>query len=157
MTVNSSIQYLNPLSIEKIKISDPIYPFSRNLHGFYYSDGEELVYFMNSVEQWRIVVGPIRQIFSLENSVVVLGDNAIWDVADARINKTKVLEDDVSCGTIIPKKVDEYNILVGNFSNQVLVYDQNYTLIWAVKMEEVPLKICLLEQRSLKGALCILG
>ena len=67
------------------------------------------------------------------------------------------MDDDVSSALVIRKSQFEYNILVGNFSYQILVYDQNYTLLWAVKMEEVPLKICLFENKKLNGALCILG
>lgn len=40
MTINSTIQYLNPLSSQKIKVSDPIYPFVREEDAIYYADGE---------------------------------------------------------------------------------------------------------------------
>ncbi len=43
MTLNSTIQYLNPLEIQKIKVADPIYPFTRSLNKIYFVDGEELV------------------------------------------------------------------------------------------------------------------
>lgn len=62
MTLNSAIQYLSPLSLEKLKVSDPIYPFFRSERELYYADGEELVACVNGVEQWRIIVGPMRQI-----------------------------------------------------------------------------------------------
>ena len=38
-TVNSSVQYLNPNSVNNIKVSDPIYPFTRDAEKLYYSDG----------------------------------------------------------------------------------------------------------------------
>jgi hypothetical protein len=40
MTLNSAIQYLNPLQIQKIKVSDPIFPFARSMDKTYFVDGE---------------------------------------------------------------------------------------------------------------------
>lgn len=44
MTLNSSVQYLNPVAIEKIKVADPIFPYAQTIygvyHGLYYADGE---------------------------------------------------------------------------------------------------------------------
>jgi hypothetical protein len=39
MTLNSTIQYLNPLEIQKIKVGDPIYPFTRSMSRIYFADG----------------------------------------------------------------------------------------------------------------------
>lgn len=39
MTLNSTIQYLNPLEVQKIKVADPIYPFTRSLSKIYFVDG----------------------------------------------------------------------------------------------------------------------
>ena len=83
---------MNPPSAEKLKVSDSIYPFARAENSLYYGDGEELVLFVNSVEQWRVIVGPMRQIVIVDERVVVFGDNALWEVTHAKITKTKVLE-----------------------------------------------------------------
>lgn len=40
MTLNSTIQYLNPREIQKIKVSDPIYPYARSMNKIYFVDGE---------------------------------------------------------------------------------------------------------------------
>ena len=88
---------------------------------------------------------------------MVIGDNALWEVTHAKITKTKVLEDDISCGAVVWKDANSYNILVGNFQNQILVYTDTYTLLWAVKMDETPLRICIMEDSLLRGTMCILG
>ena len=38
-TLNSTIQYLNPIENLKIKVADPIYPYTRNLQKIYFVDG----------------------------------------------------------------------------------------------------------------------
>lgn len=43
MTLNSTIQNLNPREIHKIKVADPIYPFANQLNKLYFMDGEELI------------------------------------------------------------------------------------------------------------------
>lgn len=43
MTLNSTIQYLNPMEVQKIKVADPIFPFARFMSKIYFVDGEELV------------------------------------------------------------------------------------------------------------------
>ena len=78
MTLNSTIQYLNPLSSQSIKVSDPIYPFAREIDAIYYADGEELVMLQNSAQQWRIIVGPMRNIYVFGEQIVVIGDHALW-------------------------------------------------------------------------------
>jgi len=35
---------------------------------------------MNSAEQWRIIVGPMRSIHVCRENVVVIGDNALWEI-----------------------------------------------------------------------------
>lgn len=47
-TLNSTIQYLNPISSQNIKVSDPIFPFARLNSSIYYADGEELVMVQNT-------------------------------------------------------------------------------------------------------------
>lgn len=78
MTLNSTIQYLNPPEIQKIKIGDPIYPFTRSMDKIYFVDGEELVEIEGSTEQWRIIVGRIRQLFVFVDTIVVIGERALW-------------------------------------------------------------------------------
>jgi hypothetical protein len=43
MTLNSTIQSINPREIYKIKVADPIYPYASQLSKLYFMDGEELV------------------------------------------------------------------------------------------------------------------
>lgn len=43
MTLNSTIQSINPREIYKIKVADPIYPFASQLSKLYFMDGQELV------------------------------------------------------------------------------------------------------------------
>ena len=38
-TLNSTIQYLNPIEILKIKVADPIYPYTLNFDKTYFVDG----------------------------------------------------------------------------------------------------------------------
>ena len=78
LTLNSSIQFLNPLSVHEIKVSDPIYAFSRNTNQMYYSDGEELVLLQGSIEQWRITVGPMRNLHQFGETLIIIGENALW-------------------------------------------------------------------------------
>lgn len=80
MTINSTIQYLNPPSLQSIKVADPIYPFVREEQNLYYADGEELVMVRNSVEQWRIIVGPMRNLYIWKHLVIALGENALWSI-----------------------------------------------------------------------------
>lgn len=51
------------------------------------------------------------------------------------------MDEDISYGVAIRKEGD-YNILVANFANQIFIYNSNYSLIWAMKANEVPIKIC---------------
>ena len=39
----------------------------------YYSDGEELVLVQGNNEQWRIIVGAIRNLHLWNNTVIVIG------------------------------------------------------------------------------------
>lgn len=80
MTLNSSVQYLNPLSTQNIKVSSPIFAFCRQENRIIHSDGEELVLVENSSEQWRIILGPIRNIFTISDLIIVVGDNNIWEI-----------------------------------------------------------------------------
>lgn len=51
-------------------------------------------------EQWRIIVGRVRQLFVISSTVIVIGERALWEVNQAKIIKTKVMEDDISCGAL---------------------------------------------------------
>lgn len=141
MTLNSTIQYLNPLETQKIKVADPIYPYTRSMSKIYFVDGEELVEIEGSTEQWRIIVGRVRQLFVFMDTVVVIGERALWEVTHAKIMKTKVMEEDISCGAIAFRNVSAYNIIVANFSGQMFIYSSNYELLWALKLDYVPLRI----------------
>lgn len=141
MTLNSTIQYLNPMEVQKIKVADPIFPFARFMSKIYFVDGEELVEIEGTTEQWRIIVGRVRQLFVFLDTVVVIGERALWEVSNAKIIKTKVMEEDISCGAIAFRNVSAYNILVANFSGQLFVYSSTYELLWAIKLDYVPLRV----------------
>ena len=51
------------------------------------------------------------------------------------------MEEDISCGAIAFRNVSAYNILVTNFSGQLFVYSSNYELLWAIKLDYVPLRV----------------
>ena len=95
-----------------------------------------------SIEQWRITVGPMRNLHLFDDMVIVIGENALWEVNNAKILKTKVLEDDISYGTIIDKH-DDYNVMIANFQYQLLIYSSEYVLLWAVKLDSIALRICI--------------
>lgn len=78
LTLNSAVQYLNPYQVQKIKVGDPIYPFALALTKIYFMDGEELVEIDGSTEQWRVIVGRVRQLFVLGETVIVIGERALW-------------------------------------------------------------------------------
>jgi hypothetical protein len=50
-----------------------------------------------------------------------------------------------------------YNIIVANFSGQLFIYSSNYELLWALKLDYVPLRIIVCEHEEIKGALTILS
>ena len=87
----------------------------------------------------------MRNIHLYDDIVVVIGENALWEVSQASILKTKVLEEEISYGTVIPK-VDNYNIIIANFQNQLFIYNHEYTLLWAVKLDSIVLKVCIFQQ-----------
>lgn len=93
MTLNSSVQSLNPRQIQPIKVADPIYAFTGLLTKLYYMDGEELVEIDGSTEQWRIIVGRTRQLYAFMDTVVVIGEKALWEVSQAKVIKTKLFEE----------------------------------------------------------------
>ena len=43
MTLNSTVQNLNPREVYKIKVADPIYPFTSQMSKLFLMDGEELI------------------------------------------------------------------------------------------------------------------
>ena len=53
--------------------SDPIYAFTSIEGKMYYSDGEELVLVQGNNEQWRIIVGAIRNLHLWNNTVIIIG------------------------------------------------------------------------------------
>lgn len=78
MTLNSTIQSINPPQIQKIKVADPIYPFASQLTKMYFMDGEELVEIDGATEQWRIILGRVRQLFVMGETVIAVGERALW-------------------------------------------------------------------------------
>lgn len=133
------------MEVQKIKVADPIFPFARFMSKIYFVDGEELVEIEGTTEQWRIIVGRVRQLFVFLDTVVVIGERALWEVSNAKIIKTKVMEEDISCGAIAFRNVSAYNILVANFSGQLFVYSSTYELLWAIKLDYVPLRVVVCE------------
>lgn len=157
MTLNSSIQSLNPREISKIKAADPIYPFANQLNKLYFMDGEELVEMEGCTEQWRIILGRVRQLFVIAETVVAIGERALWEVAEAKIVKTKMMEEEISYGAIAFCNSHTYNIIVANFSGQLFVYSSDYELLWAVKLDYVPVKVIVCQHPSIKGMMVLLS
>jgi hypothetical protein len=60
------------------------------------------------------------------DTVVVIGERALWEVTNAKIMKTKVMDEDISCGAIAFRNVSSYNIIVANFSGQLFIYSSTY-------------------------------
>ena len=67
------------------------------------------------------------------------------------------MEDEISCGAITFTKGNGYNILVANFSGQLFVYSSNYELLWAVKLEYVPIKVVVCQHNIAKGMMILLS
>ena len=63
----------------------------------------------------------------------------------------------MSCGAISLCTGSRFNILVANFSGQLFVYSSNYELLWAVKLEYVPIKVIVSQHHSLRGILVLLS
>jgi hypothetical protein len=91
------------------------------------------------------------------DTIVVIGERALWEVNNAKIIKTKVMEEDISCGAIAFRNLNAYNILVANFSGQLFIYSSSYELLWALKLDYVPLRVIVCEHEEIKGALVILS
>ena len=36
-----------------------------------------------TIEQWRLIVGMIRQLYVVQNMVIAVGDKAIWEIQEA--------------------------------------------------------------------------
>lgn len=89
-------------------------------------------------------------------TVIAVGERALWEVNNAKIIKTKVMEDDISCGAIA-FRTNAYNIMIANFSAQLLVYSCNYELLWALKLEYIPIKLVVCQHPELKGMLVLLS
>lgn len=51
------------------------------------------------------------------------------------------MDEDISTGTIAFRNINAYNIVVANFSGQLFIYSSNYELLWAMKLDYVPLRI----------------
>lgn len=79
--------------------------------------------------------------------MIVIGEKAIWEVSQAKIIKTKVVDEEISCGAIAFLNNNSYNLLIANFSAQLFVYSSNYELLWALKLDYVPLKIVVCQQQ----------
>lgn len=111
-------------------------------------------------EQWRIIVGRVRQLFVISSTVIVIGERALWEVNQAKIIKTKVMEDDISCGALsfkTSKYQNNYNILVANISAQLFVYSSDYELLWAIKLQYIPIKLIICQNADLHGLLVLLS
>lgn len=78
-------------------------------------------------------------------------------MSDAKILKTKVMEEDIACGTITFRNVTSYNIMVANFNGLLFIYSSDYELLWAIKLDYVPLKIIVHDHENIKGMLTILS
>ena len=157
MTLNSTIQNLNPRQVYKIKVADPIYPFTSQLSKLYFMDGQELIELQGNNQQWRIILGRVRQLFVMSDTIIAIGQRALWEVQDGKIIKTKMMEEQISCGTITFSKGSSYNILIANFSGQIFVYSSSYELLWAVKLQYVPIKVVVCQHQIVKGMLVLLS
>lgn len=51
------------------------------------------------------------------------------------------MDEDISTGSIALRNINSYNILVANYSCQLLIYTSNYELLWAMKLDYVPIRI----------------
>lgn len=88
----------------------------------------------------------------------MIGDNALWEIKESEIVRTKVMDEEISCGLVVGKGQGEgYNVVVGDFGNRIRVYNDLFVLIWAIKAEEVPIRMLVFRQQFLNGALAILG
>ena len=67
------------------------------------------------------------------------------------------MEEDISCGAIAFRNASTYNILLANFSGLFFIYSSNYELLWAIKLEYVPLRIIVHEHEEIRGMLAILS
>lgn len=86
---------------------------------------------------------------------MVVGENGLWAVEDSCVARTKVFDEDIACGVVVDRG-GTYNVLVANFSNQMFVYSREYELLWAIKVEEVPVRVCVFGHQAFSGALAIL-
>ena len=104
-------------------------------------------------------MGRARQLFAFVDTVLVVGEKAIWEVSQARIIKTKVVEEEISCGAIafLNHSPSTYNILIANFTAQLFLYSSSYQLLWAIKLDYVPLKLLVCQHPELKGMLVLLS
>lgn len=66
------------------------------------------------------------------------------------------MEEDISCGAIAFRSTG-YNIMIANFSAQLLVYSSNYELLWALKLEYIPIKLLICQHSEIKGMLVLLS
>ncbi len=80
----------------------------------------------------------------------------MWEVDEGKIVKCKRLEEEVSCGALAFKANLDFNIIVCNFLMQMLIYSRDYALLWAVKMDYVPIRIIVSENSLLKGVILML-
>jgi hypothetical protein len=81
----------------------------------------------------------------------------VWEVENAKIVKTKVMEDEISCGAIAFAGANRFNIVVANFSGQLFVYSANYELLWAVKLDYVPIALIICQHQNIKGMMILLS
>ncbi len=155
-SLNSQVFTYFPNEVISITQSDSIFPYSKAVNVFYYADQEELVKVHEANEQWRIMLGPIRFIYAIWEKVVVIGEQALWEVEEGTITQSKSLDVEVSYGFCNVLPFEKYNIILATFNKLILFYTRDYELIWAIKMETVVLKMSMIEQPSIRGLLTIL-
>lgn len=87
---------------------------------------------------------------------MIIGELNLWEVDEGKIIKTKRLEEEVSCGALAFKPNQEFNIVICNFMMQMMIYSQDYTLLWAVKLDYVPIRLIISEHDLFKGTMVFL-
>ena len=68
-----------------------------------------------------------------------------------------MMQEQISCGCIAFAKGISYNILIANFSGQLFVYSSNYQLLWAVKLDYIPIRIFVCHHADVKGMIVLLS
>ena len=99
----------------------------------------------------------MRSIHSYKQYIIIIGDNPLWEVEESKILKTKVMEEEISCGVVVDGMDGGYNVVVADFKNRVFVYTGGYELVWAVKCMEVPVGMRVFGAGAFRGAIAMIG